>query len=116
MDADRRGKTVIAGTFAIERKSVSNSRPISAGETQRPKAEMTMASTHVPTLHEAGARTHDRRGGGRPSLENPPAGPGRAKLVDRRSSSPFDLSISHFFFSETAANFCNRLTAQGSSP
>jgi hypothetical protein len=45
MDADRRRKTVIAGTFAIGRKSVSNSRPISAGEMQRPKAEMTVTST-----------------------------------------------------------------------
>jgi hypothetical protein len=56
MDADRRRKTVIAGTFAIGRKSASNSRPISAGEMQRTKAEMTMASMHVPTLHKARAK------------------------------------------------------------
>ena len=55
MDADRRVKTVITGTFAIASKSLSNAQPISAGETQRTKAEMTMASMHVPTLHEARA-------------------------------------------------------------
>jgi hypothetical protein len=55
MDTHRRRKTVIAGTFANDRKSLSNAQPISADETQRTKAEMTMASTHMPTLHEAGA-------------------------------------------------------------
>jgi hypothetical protein len=61
MDTDRRIKTVIAGTFAIGRKSLSNAQPISADETQRTKAEMTMASTHMPTLHEARAERHLRR-------------------------------------------------------
>jgi hypothetical protein len=55
MDADRRRKTVIAGTFAIVCKSLSNAQPINADRSQRTKAEMTMASTHVPTLHEAHA-------------------------------------------------------------
>jgi hypothetical protein len=56
MDADRRRKTVIAGTFAIVCKSLSNAQPISADESQRTGAEMTMASMHVPTLHEAPRR------------------------------------------------------------
>jgi hypothetical protein len=60
MDADRGGKTVIAGTFAIGRKSLSNAQPISAGETQRTKAEMTMAPSHMPTLHETRANGHLR--------------------------------------------------------
>jgi hypothetical protein len=55
MDGDRRRKTVIAGTFAIARKSLSNAQPISADKSQRTKAEMTMASMYVPTLHEARA-------------------------------------------------------------
>jgi hypothetical protein len=55
MDADRRRKTVIAGTFAIACKSLSNAQPISADRSQRTKAEMTMASMYVPTLHEARA-------------------------------------------------------------
>jgi hypothetical protein len=50
MDADRRIKTVIAGTFAIGRKSLSNAQPISAGETQRTKAEMTMAAMQCQSL------------------------------------------------------------------
>jgi hypothetical protein len=61
MDGDRRIKTVTAGTFAISRKSLSNAQPISADETQRTKAEMTMASPHMPTLHEARAERHLRR-------------------------------------------------------
>jgi hypothetical protein len=60
MDADRRRKTVIAGTFAIRRKSLSNAQPISADRSQRIKAEMTMASMHVPTLHKACADGHLR--------------------------------------------------------
>jgi hypothetical protein len=35
MDGDRRRKTVIAGTFAIDRKSLSNAQPISLVRSRR---------------------------------------------------------------------------------
>jgi hypothetical protein len=51
MDADRRRKTVIAGTFAIARKSLSNAQPISADE----------IASHHPGRHESSHRCTRRR-------------------------------------------------------
>jgi hypothetical protein len=48
MDADRRRKTVIAGTFAIGRKSLSNAQPIShVGSRRTPVIRMTLCSMNV---------------------------------------------------------------------
>jgi hypothetical protein len=124
MDTDRRRKTVIAGTFAIGRKSLSNAQPISADETQRTKAEMTMASTHMPTLHEARAERHLRRvanqvfhsveaveagarGKGWRGVDskNPRQDDRQGKSVDRRARWPSHLAIFHFFFSTTPPIF-----------
>ena len=56
MDADRRGKTVIAGTFAIARKSLSNAQPISADEiASHHQVDMIITSMHAPSLHPAQA-------------------------------------------------------------
>jgi hypothetical protein len=96
MDADRRRKTVIAGTFAIERKSVSNSRPISAGEMQRPKAEMTVTSTRCQRFTKpapgsslvATARSSKEGAGWGPLSEIAVRRRRGAKLVDRSQARP----------------------------
>jgi hypothetical protein len=52
MDADRRRKTVIAGTFAIAGKSLSNAHPISADEiASHHQVDMIITSMHAPSLH-----------------------------------------------------------------
>ena len=52
MDTDRRRKTVIAGTFAIRRKSLSNAQPISADEiASHHQVDMIITSMHAPSLH-----------------------------------------------------------------
>src|SRR5438046_8675018 len=54
MDANRRRKTVIAGAFAIERKSVSNPYPISADESHRAtQVDMVTTSMREPSFHSA---------------------------------------------------------------
>jgi hypothetical protein len=119
MDTDRRRKTVIADTFAIGRKSLSNAQPISADETQRTKAETTMVSTHMPTLHKARAERHLRRvtnhvfhSAGSVSRAHPlepgklasGTGQGKSRSPDLRF--PSNLPISHFYFSQPQPRFC----------
>jgi hypothetical protein len=71
MDGHRRRKTVIAGTFAIARKSLSNAQPISVDETQRTaidKRDLCARSLTNLTLSEAAACPRRRaRGQGVPS-------------------------------------------------
>src|ERR1700687_6287081 len=51
MDVDRRIKTVITGTFAIEGKSLSNANPISpVGSRRTPLISMTLTSTKARAI------------------------------------------------------------------
>jgi hypothetical protein len=53
MDGDRRRKTVIAGTFAIDRKSLSNAQPISpVGSRCTTVFSMTLPSTNARSISD----------------------------------------------------------------
>jgi hypothetical protein len=68
---------------------------------QRTEAEMTMASTHVPTLHEARAERIYARARFDDAVPVTISGnlaqdEARAKLPIASARSPFDLHVSHF--------------------
>jgi hypothetical protein len=67
MDDCRRRKTVFAGTFAIARKSVSNSRPITLVERdalKRIRKGYTRAAFHSVAAVQARGRAREGRGWG----------------------------------------------------
>ena len=129
MDADRRRKTVITGTFAIRRKSLSNAQPISADRSQctkgrddhgvvasanasRSPRRMDLRARSLKTFSSLGrkdphARPHTREieaaGGVDPGRS--PAEGREGKSVDRQRRSPSYRAISHFFLSKTSPIF-----------
>jgi hypothetical protein len=102
MDADRRIKTVIAGTFAIDRKSLSNAQPISpVGLRCTPVISMTLPSMNARAIsrrRDAGAEGfHPRDAAGsftlveRKTDPRPTASdraPGRPRIWKARSGDP----------------------------
>jgi hypothetical protein len=76
MDADRRRKTITAGTFVIGCKSLSNAHPISpVGSRRTPVISMTLCSMNV--VGPEGIYAREIEGVGDHPGERRPAGPGR---------------------------------------
>jgi hypothetical protein len=112
MDVDRRRKTVSAGTFAIERKSLSNAQPISpVGSQLTPVISMLLPSMHssggervfAPGLPHSedsvgGRATAHAKGRGWPSIlaGSPRGGPG-GKIATSATALPFAPRCLLFF-------------------
>jgi hypothetical protein len=125
VDADRRRKTVIAGTFAIGRKSLSNAQPISPVGSRRTSV-IRMALTSIDatgaediyaralsrpsTLWEGKTRApaptragEIRRRGPVTIPGDPASGTRRGKIGRSPRRSHYDPDISHFLFPKTVA-------------
>jgi hypothetical protein len=101
MDADRRRKTVIAGTFAIASKSLSNAPPISVAESlaSDASANRPLEGIYARGLPHSrifiGSNGAGEQGGARPSTipGNLASGSGRGKIEVAAARSRFALAI-----------------------
>src|SRR5689334_19040878 len=89
MDALGRGKTAIAGTFAIHRQITSNWRPISGVERnarRRDRKGIYARSEAAPEEWNAGAHARAKGGGGGRDFPRAPGGPpgGKTRARSRR--------------------------------